>query len=534
MTSRYRDIRLAQTEEIFSTPESESRLDLIRHLIENSELVPLVRGMSGIGKSLLASRLQAEAPDNWMVCHFSADSMMQPERLLAHIARCNGLPDAKDDNIRRLVDRFETLRKRGSVPVLLIDDAQALPPTSLITLLRLYERQVEGAPLVSLVLFANEQIDMLLATPQLQVMSPQSIQVIDLPPLTREEADAYMRFLLNAEGLDPQLALDEGRMDRLYRDSKGAPGPLASAILEAVGESDGYREPFIGRIRWSWLWGAVPLGAAVVLLLLFQGPINRLFSPGVQESDERPVGSETLAPTVSEKTQDAEAKLAGVGEAQVIPERMPPPSELPNGPKASTEVLLAETKLPVAEELTSEPEQPRKEVAPLAQETIVEAVPPQKPVENDFAAAPDKSESGAAGEIGVMQSAVSEEKVPEAVEPEPPTRIEEAPAAKSETSPTLETPLVRSEEWLREQAPGSYTIQLLAVENIESLQAVIEKYKLQEQAFSVRTMRKGRPWYPLLWGMFPNRAAATEAVKGLAAELQKGGAWARSLSSLQP
>jgi DamX protein len=133
-----------------------------------------------------------------------------------------------------------------------------------------------------------------------------------------------------------------------------------------------------------------------------------------------------------------------------------------------------------------------------------------------------------------MPTAVSKKKAPEAVEPEASTRIAEVPAAKAESSPAPESPLVKSEEWLREQAPGSYTIQLLAVENIESLQAVIEKYKLQEQAFSVRTMRKGRPWYPLLWGMFPNRAAATEAVKGLAAELQKGGAWARSLSSLQP
>ena len=50
---------MSDKEDIFSTPESEARLDLIKHLIENSELVPLVRGLPGIGKSLLASRLQA-------------------------------------------------------------------------------------------------------------------------------------------------------------------------------------------------------------------------------------------------------------------------------------------------------------------------------------------------------------------------------------------------------------------------------------------------------------------------------------------
>ena len=130
---------MAETDDYFSTPEAASRLDLIRHLIENSELVPLVRGPSGSGKTLLASRLQALAPENWMVCHFSADSMMQPERLLAHIARCSGLSDAQGNILNRLVERFEVLRNRGQVPVLLVDDVQSLPPTSLITLLRLYD-----------------------------------------------------------------------------------------------------------------------------------------------------------------------------------------------------------------------------------------------------------------------------------------------------------------------------------------------------------------------------------------------------------
>ncbi|MEJ2460942.1 MAG: SPOR domain-containing protein [Candidatus Thiodiazotropha sp.] len=537
---------MAENEEIFSTPESEARLDLIRHLIENSELVPLVRGMSGIGKSLLASRLQVGAPDNWAVCHFSADSMMQPERLLAHIARCNGLPDAKEDNIRRLIDRFETMRKRGSVPVLLIDDAQELPPTSLITLLRLYERQVDGAPLVSLVLFANEQIDMLLSTPQLQVMSPQSIQVIDLPPLTREEADSYMRFLLNVEGLDPQLALDASRLDRLYRDTKGAPGALASAILEAVGEADGTLEPITGRIRKSWLWGAVPLGAVVLLLLLFQGPINRLFSPEVQKPNQRQVEVEESSPAVSMQPQNAEPKLAAVGEAERAAARKSPAPESSNEP-TSIQVPVVETKRPVAAEAVSEPKSPvaeavisepvRPQTTPdlAAKETTAVSVPSQMPSDGNPSAAGESLKS-VAGETGVVPATDSKEKAPEAGQDEPVTQAAEAAPAKEVSTPAARasSTLVKSKEWLREQAPGSYTVQLLAVENIESLQEVIEKYKLQEQVFSVRTVRKGRTWYPLLWGRYPNRAAALKAIKSLAAELQKGGAWARPLSSLQP
>jgi DamX protein len=132
-----------------------------------------------------------------------------------------------------------------------------------------------------------------------------------------------------------------------------------------------------------------------------------------------------------------------------------------------------------------------------------------------------------------MQSVKSAQEAPKGEGTEPPKATTETPPASQDSAPVKESALVKSEAWLREQAPGSYTIQLLAVENVESLQPVIEKYRLQDQVFSVRTVRKGRPWYPLLWGQFPNRAAALRAVKSLAAELQKGGAWARPLSSLQ-
>ena len=224
--------------EYFSTLETAQRLDLLRHLIENSELVPLVRSPGGMGKSLLAERLQQLAPDNWLVCRFEASASLSPVHLLMHVARCIGWADMKGDPMQGLIARFESLREKGTTPVLLVDDAHLLPPTSLITLLRLYEHQLTGNPLVSIVLFANEQIDMLLSTPQLQIMSPQAIQVIDLLPFNREDATAYMQFLLQSEGLPADLKLDDQRLTRIYRETGGVPGLLRQAILDAISEGE--------------------------------------------------------------------------------------------------------------------------------------------------------------------------------------------------------------------------------------------------------------------------------------------------------
>jgi DamX protein len=568
---------LAETDDYFSTPEAASRLDLIRHLIENSELVPLVRGPSGIGKTLLASRLQALAPDNWVVCHFSADSMMQPERLLAHIARCSGLPDTPGDNLGRLVERFELLRSRGNVPVLLVDDVQALPPTSLITLLRLYERQVSGAPLVSLVLFADEQIDMLLSPPQLQIMSPQAIQAIDLPPLTREEANSFMSYLLRSEGLPERLRLDESKLNRIFRETHGIPGPLASAILNAVGEESESPSAPGWRVSRPLLFGGISTVVVIGLLLIFQGPINRLFQPAAEDSaaessvasssnpspeqgraltgigrpsangmagsEEKPIEHMVRSPQVPPMQTDDAASEPPVSRQQPIVTAAPPQSAANDlvpadgGPAAPGQTVAVnapggkageaptdsgiESMPVVADGAGAESEMTERQPATMGGE----AAPPRlesdtKDIAQEAVTATVQSTTE---RVAPMESAPT---LPSPGVSRPPERT-----AKSVEKP--ETGLLKSREWLLSQASMNYTIQLLAVENIESIQSYIKHHALAEEAFTVQTKRNGKPWYPLLWRVFPDKSAAMEALKSLPPDIQKGGAWARSFASLQ-
>ena len=567
---------MAETDDYFSTPEAASRLDLIRHLIENSELVPLVRGPSGIGKTVLASRLQALAPDNWMVCHFSADSMMQPERLLAHIARCSGLPDASGEVLTRLVERFELLRKRGQVPVLLVDDVQTLPPTSLITLLRLYERQVGGAPLVSLVLFADEQIDMLLSTPQLQIMSPQAIQAIDLPPLTRDEASRFMDFLLRTEGLAESLRLDESKLTRLHRETRGIPGLLASAILNAVGE-EGETPVASGTRRLSppLLFGGVASAIVLGLLLLFQGPINRMFQPPTPapETKTPPAGSAVVsAPRQERHTVDrGEHAAIGVPVRQTQPSvsqedsepATPPAVQTPATESAEAKPATAAMPTPqpppagaatgAGQSMASPGEQVASEnagVEPVTADSTDVALPNPGPEsatsgvrgEADSAVAETAPQHAASDTPAKANAAITAKTAPvaEAVKPAvTPAKVAQAPVKAVPVKPkapgTAESDagLMKSHEWLLSQAPDHYTIQLLAVENFESIQAYIKHHPLASEAFTLQITRKGKPWYPLLWRVFPDKAAATAAISHLPPEIRKSGAWARSFASLQ-
>jgi septal ring-binding cell division protein DamX/type II secretory pathway predicted ATPase ExeA len=528
---------LTDTEAFFSTPEAVSRLDLIRHLIENSELVPLVRGPSGSGKSLLASRLQSIAPNNWVVCHFAADAAMQPEHLLAHIARCSGLPLAESDNIRRIHERFELLRRQGSVPVLLVDDAQALPPTSLITLLRLYERQIEGAPLVSLVLFANEDIDKLLATPQLQIMSPQAIQVIDLPLLTREEADGFMRYLFEREELDEALLLDANKLTRLYRETEGVPGQLASAIFASVGSSD---EKGASTVP-AWLekkaliYRFLPVVGVLLLLLLFQGPINQLFESGSDKASPKVVEIDLPEEKDSPVTPALDPGESSVSESKPAPEsdaalEYPKPASMqpPVSPQQASEPGEVS-----GEQIVSSSNSIESEDAQSPQLDQPGSVDAQEALAEVEQLAPDQTEVAVPVESEKNQLTAEQDQQEVAVT----GGASEEPVGQTPDSPVTygreALSLTDGQAWVASQPPGNYTLQLLAVGNLPSIQSFIRKHELSGEVFTIETERNGQPWYPLLWGSFSDRDAAEAASKRLPPAIRTAGFWARTFASLQ-
>ncbi|MEJ2529897.1 MAG: AAA family ATPase [Gammaproteobacteria bacterium] len=191
-----------------SSPELAQRTDLLRHLIENSNLIPLVKGAEGIGKSTFIRHLLELAPENWIAVEIAADVMLQPALLLANLARRFGLDDRGEELMERLVSHFDDLRHDGLLPVIIVDDAHLLPEASIIVLLRLHERGEGGSPLAQILLFAQPEIDNILKTPQLRVMNLQSLQMLDMPVFTLEQTERFLEHILSTgESKSPPLIL---------------------------------------------------------------------------------------------------------------------------------------------------------------------------------------------------------------------------------------------------------------------------------------------------------------------------------------
>lgn len=138
------------------------------------------------------------------------------------------------------------------------------------------------------------------------------------------------------------------------------------------------------------------------------------------------------------------------------------------------------------------------------------------------------------------------------VSPEPtisaPLKIDSQPktSLQQEAKPMPETPVpviaktatreIRREKWLLSQDAASYTIQIIGVSYEKSMLNFINKNQLLKQneiAYYESTFND-KPWYQLLYGIYPTKQDARLAAEKLPEDIrQKTGPWIRRLSGVQ-
>jgi DamX protein len=350
---------------------------------------------------------------------------------------------------------------------------------------------------------------------------------------------------------------------------------LANGILNEVGIQGDAKPALLSGYRKQLLMIGVPAMLIIVLLLLFQGPINALFEPSVEaEADPSRVADAeeiTLPLPAAVDDNSVSAPDGAIEELETVDNRSPAlaheaeqtaQSDAPSmgnvrqGPMAAVgeeQVTLVD---PVSMDYSGETpsnkqeavaEEPVEQISELAtaevakaSESIAQQVEPVVAIEPQVkdVIAEKLSTEGEAAE----QSNLSPPEATAAVEAEPieqATVVSKIPARPTEVAalPVDEKakvdPFAESAAWVKSQPGKNYTLQLIAVENLDSLNRFIKNNSLDNQAVTVKTLRKGVPWYALIWGSFANRDQALAAQTRLPAAVQKGGVWARSFASLQ-
>jgi TPR repeat protein len=87
--------------------------------------------------------------------------------------------------------------------------------------------------------------------------------------------------------------------------------------------------------------------------------------------------------------------------------------------------------------------------------------------------------------------------------------------------------------WLLAQNPEDYTLQLLATRDEDLMRAYLNKHQLTGQATYFAFQRDGKQWYAAVYGAYPGKSQAQNAVATLPPEVGKNPPWIRQFEGIQ-
>lgn len=491
-------------EQWFRTPELTQRLNLLAHLVQSSDLVLLVTAPEGGGKSTVAAMLAHHFEEQALVCRMRGDRLTDARRARSDLLVCCAEQFALQSETldEQLAEAASNLQRRARQAILLVDDAHRASTEALESLLELRDQGVWR-----LVLFLEPDITHPLLDGRGHLLSTDAGHMVQLPPLTTGQVEAYVAHRLRTAGLTDAPSAEQLPLRQMAESSGGLPGRLDAMIAAhlqnggerraAVESSAAPRKP--GResapgkpARWK-----IPLAAALIAglaggALYYQEEINRLFAP-----------PEEVASTPEER-------VVSPGPTGNAP---PPVAESP-------------PRLPSAESAPRPGEEVESEPAPTAEEAL--------------------AEESAAGAESVPQVAAKPESGPQpppAVEPEPPGAVVESPAPAAEVSevpppepappPVLDLPKgeILQGQWLAIADGDHYTLQLASAGNLDALMKVVQAAGLPRDRLAwYRTEYRGQAWYVLVHGDYADVTRARAAIRKLPPRVRRNKPWPRPIA----
>jgi MSHA biogenesis protein MshM len=202
-------------------------------------------GEVGAGKTLLCRKLLDSLDSDYVTAYIPNPDLNPTELRKAFARELNIDSSALQDQHELLTfinDRLLALHAEGKRIVLLIDEAQAIPPESLETLRLLTNLETQTTKLLQVVLFGQPELDERLNQANFRQLKQRITFSYYLPLMTREDLDSYMFHRLSMAGYTFGSLFSDRSRDILYRASKGVPRIVNilchKALLAAYGRGE--------------------------------------------------------------------------------------------------------------------------------------------------------------------------------------------------------------------------------------------------------------------------------------------------------
>ncbi|WP_052382538.1 AAA family ATPase [Comamonas granuli] len=177
-------------------------LDALHHAVLDEDGIVVVVGEVGSGKTMLCRMLAERLPRAQVDLVYLANPSFGPREILLSLIADWGLqPPAEGQPLVLTIQQALLQRHaQGRRAVVLIDEAQAMPPESLEEIKLLSNLETAQHKLLQIVLFGQPELDALLALPKLRQVRDRVVHRFELQPLNGPEAAAYIEHRLRRAG----------------------------------------------------------------------------------------------------------------------------------------------------------------------------------------------------------------------------------------------------------------------------------------------------------------------------------------------
>ena len=188
-----------------------------------------ITGEIGAGKTTLVAHLMARIDRARLNAIQIVSTQVEGDDMLRLIAQGLGVDTAgtsKASLLDQVEQRLEEEYRAGKRTLIVVDEAQNLPTSSLEELRMLSNFQLGGRALVQIVLLAQPEFRDRLAAAGLEQLRQRVIATHHLEPMGPDEIEAYVRHRMGVAGWNgrPEFAAD--LFEALYRASDGIPRRL--------------------------------------------------------------------------------------------------------------------------------------------------------------------------------------------------------------------------------------------------------------------------------------------------------------------
>ncbi len=503
-------------------------LGQLHHLARYSQLLLLVTGPLGSGKTLLRQALVASTnKDAVLSVVISARTAADETSLLRQVAQGLSINQA---SLEAILTKVAQLAITGQDVYLMVDDAEQLQDSALEVLLLLASGTNEGR--LHVFLFGEPSL-----LPRLEVFSEgeERFHAIELQPYSEEETRDYLAQRLEGAGQGIELISNDLLVD-IHEQSEGWPGAInqvaRDALIEAMLANRGAARKATG--------GSfnLPKKHLVILAVVAIGVIAAWFMQGKSKPEAPQTASTELSmnggtpaqaqqpgsgPAVEFNGSSQPLPLPLVGESQPV---IREPLAQAAGQGGDDEGGLPSAAVPPTVSSSAPP------VTPLANNGVTPMHPvPPAPTEPTAPADPDSGADPGTGRAGRQRPASKPAPAPaKPAASKPATTAAAKPAPAPAAKPASGGGA--GSQWYRNQSGGNFALQILGTGSEANAQAFIRQQGGGDFRYFKKTLQ-GKPFYVVTYGSFPNRAAALAAVKKLPSKVQAGKPWPRTFASIQ-